>query len=117
MLPNQDAQKNTSTTMGVRRPCFRSNEVNCRTCLHSTPVEGGWQCERHEKTLSEADQRIGCEQHLYLPPLVPAVQVDAGDDWVDYEFPSGQRWRDVGLNKNTDTQTQTNPQMQTELQP
>ena len=92
-------------------------EVNCRTCLHSTPVEGGWQCERHEKTLSEADQRIGCEQHLYLPPLVPAVQVDAGDDWVDYEFPSGQRWRDGGLNKNTDTPTQTNPQMQKELQP
>ena len=30
---------------------------------------------------------------------------------------SGQRWRDVGLNKNTDTQTQTNPQMQKELQP
>ena len=28
MLPNQDTQKNTSTTMGVRRPCFRPNAAN-----------------------------------------------------------------------------------------
>jgi len=27
--------------------------------------------------------------------------VDAGHDWVDYEFPSGQRWRDAGLNKHS----------------
>ena len=28
MLPNQDAQKNTLTTMGVRRPCFRPDAAN-----------------------------------------------------------------------------------------
>ena len=78
----------------------RAAEVNCRTCLHSTPVEGGWHCDRHQKPLSEVDQRTGCEQHLYLPPLVPAAQVDAGEDWVDYEFPNGVRWRDAGLNKH-----------------
>ena len=78
----------------------RAAEVNCRTCLHSTPVEGGWQCDRHQKRLTEVDQRSGCEQHLYLPPLVPAAQVDAGGDWVDYEFPDGLRWRDAGLNKH-----------------
>ena len=78
----------------------RAAEVNCRTCLHSTPVEGGWHCDRHQKPLSEVDQRTGCEQHLYLPPLVPAAQVDAGEDWVDYQFSDGVRWRDAGLNKH-----------------
>ena len=78
----------------------RAAAVNCRTCLHSSPVEGGWHCDRHQKPLSEVDQRTGCEQHLYLPPLVPAAQVDAGDDWVDYEFSDGVRWRDAGLNKH-----------------
>ena len=78
----------------------RAAEINCRTCLHSTPVEGGWHCDRHQKPLSEVDQRTGCEQHLYLPPLVPAAQVDAGEDWVDYQFSDGVRWRDAGLNKH-----------------
>ena len=27
----------------------RAAEINCRTCLHSTPVEGGWHCDRHQK--------------------------------------------------------------------
>ena len=74
--------------------------INCRTCLHSTPVDGGWHCDRHQKRLTEVDQRSGCEQHLYLPTLVPATQVDAGDDWVDYEFTNGVRWRDAGLKKH-----------------
>ena len=78
----------------------RAAEINCRTCLHSTPVEGGWHCDRHQKPLSEVDQRTGCEQHLYLPPLVAAAQVDAGEDWVDYEFSGGVCWRDAGLNKH-----------------
>ena len=78
----------------------RAAAVNCRTCLHSSPVEGGWHCDRHQKPLSEVDQRTGCEQHLYLPPLVPAAQVDAGEDWVDYEFSGGVCWRDAGLNKH-----------------
>ena len=78
----------------------RAAAVNCRTCLHSSPVAGGWHCDRHQKPLSEVDQRTGCEQHLYLPPLVPAAQVDAGEDWVDYEFSGGVCWRDAGLNKH-----------------
>ena len=85
----------------------RAAEVNCRTCLHATPVEGGWHCARHGKTLSEADQRSGCDHHLYLPPLVPAAQVDAGPDWVEYQLASGQRWRDSGLNKHPNTPTES----------
>jgi len=79
-------------------------EVNCRTCLRSTPVEGGWHCELHQKPLSEREQSAACEQHLYLPPLVPAPQVDAGADWVEYQFPGGQRWRDTGFNKYAHSQ-------------
>lgn len=73
--------------------------VNCRTCLSSTPIEGGWWCERHERTLSEADQRAGCDQHLYLPDLVPEEQIDAGTDWVSYQLPGGGVWCDRGRHK------------------
>ena len=30
----------------------RPAERNCRTCLHSTPVDGGWICERWKRELS-----------------------------------------------------------------
>jgi hypothetical protein len=73
--------------------------VNCRTCLASTPVEGGWRCERHERLLSEADQRAGCDHHLYLPDLVLGEQIDAGTDWVSYQLPGGGVWCDRGRHK------------------
>lgn len=79
--------------------------VNCRTCLDATPVEGGWRCERHAKSLSETDQRRGCPSHLYLPPLVPGEQVDAGENWVEYRFADGTRWRDIGFDKFTNPAT------------
>ena len=77
-------------------------EINCRTCLHATPVEGAWHCARHNKSLTEVDQRIACAHHLYLPPLVPGRQVDAGEGWVEYEFADSVRWRDVGINKSAE---------------
>ena len=72
------------------RPATR----NCRTCLHSTPVEGGWICERWQRQLSSLEQRQGCPFHLFVPDLVPAEPVDAGDDWVAYRFADGRRWID-----------------------
>ena len=81
-------------------------EINCRTCLHASPIDGGWHCARHNKSLTEVDQRTACTHHLYLPPLVPGRQVDAGEGWVEYEFADGVRWRDVGLNKNTQPQSE-----------
>ena len=81
-------------------------EINCRTCLHATPIDGGWHCARHNKSLTEVNQRTACAHHLYLPPLVPGRQVDAGEGWVEYEFADGLRWRDVGLNKNTQPQSE-----------
>lgn len=68
---------------------------NCRTCLHSTPVEDGqWHCARFGKTLTHADQLAGCPAHLFIPALVPGEQLDAGDDWVSYRLPDGSVWRD-----------------------
>ena len=73
--------------------------VNCRTCIDATPVMGGWHCQRQDCSLTEADQRQACRRHLYLPPLVPAEQIDAGEDWVLYRCPDGSTWRDSGFNK------------------
>ena len=56
-----------------------------------------------ERPLSEADQRAGCAQHLYLPALVPGEQIDAGDGWVEYLFGEGLRWRDTGFDKVVST--------------
>ncbi|HHK74713.1 MAG TPA: oxidoreductase [Rhizobiales bacterium] len=69
-------------------------EFNCRTCLHATPVGGGWQCARHDRMLSAGKQRQGCASHLFIPDLVPGEQIDAGDDHVLYRMPDGTLWRD-----------------------
>ena len=69
-------------------------ERNCRTCLHSTPVPGGWHCARFDGALPAADQRQGCGHHLYIPDLVPGEQIDAGDDHVVYRRPDGSLWTD-----------------------
>ncbi len=70
---------------------------NCRTCIHSTPVENGtWHCARHSRPLSIADQASGCPNHLYLPGLVPGEQVDADEqaETVTYRLPEGRVWVD-----------------------
>jgi len=65
----------------------RVAEVNCRTCVHSTPErDGTWSCAKHGKTLTTKEQRAGCNSHLMRPDLVPyAKATDAGDDWVEYD--------------------------------
>lgn len=70
---------------------------NCRTCLHSDPVEGGkWRCARHQHELSRADQEQGCPNHLYLPSLVPGEQIDADErvETVTYQLRDGSTWID-----------------------
>ncbi|MBI4968207.1 MAG: PD-(D/E)XK nuclease family protein [Rhodospirillales bacterium] len=66
--------------------------TTCRSCLHSTPVVGGWHCARWDRPLSPADQRRTCERHLFIPDLVPGVVLDAGDDWVEYGLKAGGTW-------------------------
>lgn len=68
----------------------KAAEVNCRTCLHSTAKrDGTWHCAKHDKTLTTKEQRAGCGHHLFRPGLVPAEQVDAGPDWVEYRTERG----------------------------
>lgn len=72
-------------------------QSNCRTCLHASPVAGGdWHCGRFGRLVSNSDQLAGCPAHLFIPALVDGDQVDAGDDWVEYQMPDGTLWRDGG---------------------
>lgn len=61
-------------------------ESNCRTCCHSSPVENAaWKCEVKAQTLTTAQQRVGCSQHLMIPALVPyAEPIDGGENYVVY---------------------------------
>lgn len=67
---------------------------NCRTCLSADFRDGAVvHCTLHGRDLSYDEQQAGCEQHLYLPDLVPGEQVDAGERWVKYLLPTGE-WVD-----------------------
>jgi len=70
---------------------------NCRTCLHSSPVEEGkWHCARHNQALSYEEQQAGCPHHLYLPALVDGEQIDVDEvaETVTYKRPDGSIWVD-----------------------
>lgn len=67
-------------------------EGSCRTCLHATPVDGGWHCARWDRMLGPTEQRQGCTRHLYIPDLVPGEVLDAGEDWVEYRMRQGGTW-------------------------
>jgi hypothetical protein len=64
----------------------------CRSCLHSTPVEGGWHCARWDQPLDGDTQRYACARHLFIPDLVPGEVADAGDDHVVYAMRDGTTW-------------------------
>lgn len=73
-------------------------EVNCRTCAHSTPdmdgTAGAWRCDRKSTALTDAQQRKGCESHLYIPVFLQrfAEPVDADRDAVTYQTPDGKQF-------------------------
>ena len=51
-------------------------DVNCRTCVHSTPETDGdarWSCALHGKDLTVEEQREGCSQHLHIPSLLGRI--------------------------------------------
>lgn len=63
--------------------------VNCRTCLHASPVAAGqWHCARHDRVIPESVQKSGCEQHLYNPYLLEqfAEVSDSGESWIRYRL-------------------------------
>ncbi|WP_419831793.1 hypothetical protein [Endozoicomonas atrinae] len=65
--------------------------VNCRTCMHSTPIaDGEWHCVRHDQEIPVSVQKSGCELHLYNPFLLEqfAEPVDSGEYWIRYRLKS-----------------------------
>ena len=67
--------------------CFGSKttqEVNCRTCAHSTVKEDGtWRCERHDADGIPVEfQQQGCESHVLHPDLVPWKMKEGRDQWT-----------------------------------
>jgi hypothetical protein len=66
--------------------------ITCRSCLHATPVEGGWHCARFDKLLDRDVQRRACPKHLFIPDLVPGEVIDAGEDHVVYRMANGTQW-------------------------
>jgi len=68
---------------------------SCRTCLHSTPLKtGGWKCELHKTDLDMDAQIKGCENHLFVPDLIPGEQINSGPNWVEYSLRGGVVWID-----------------------
>lgn len=56
-----------------------TEEVNCRTCAHSTPTEDSqWLCARNENEPIPVDwQHQGCDQHVLHPDLVPWTRAES----------------------------------------
>jgi len=81
--------------------CHRNElpAVNCRTCVHATPEldgDGRWSCAKWGADIPVEAQRVGCEQHRYIPALVTvARQVDASeqDGWIEYRTSNGVTFR------------------------
>lgn len=55
--------------------------MNCRTCIHSTPIPGGhWHCGRWQEAVPLDVQPQGCEEHRFIPPMITfADPVDVTD--------------------------------------
>jgi len=73
--------------------------LNCRTCLHSTPLLDGdaaWTCARWAKPLLADEQRAACPSHLFIPGLVPGEQIDVDEqaETVTYRLANGDLWVD-----------------------
>lgn len=60
-------------------------EVNCRTCVHSTPgPAGSWLCAKGNTV--EIVKQSGCELHLFNPYILNVVRVVSGDtaeNWLE----------------------------------
>lgn len=68
--------------------CFKRRlpERNCRTCLHSSPVEEGrWHCAKHDDTIPSDAQRQHHKCHRFIPSLLPYEQTDVDGDNIIYE--------------------------------
>ncbi len=78
--------------------------VNCRNCRHSCPIIDGngarWCCRRVNKIIPHDIQVQGCENHNFIPDLVPAemIKIHHEFDAVEYRTKKGTRFFNGPLN-------------------
>lgn len=72
-------------------------ERNCRTCLHSTPVDrtrkdgtGVWECAVDKWGITAKGERIPCESYLFHPDLLrfslgEVIDASRDGDWIKYD--------------------------------
>lgn len=64
-------------------------EKNCRTCIHSTPLEqGGWNCEKKGYGVPQ-DKGMVCQNHRYIPMLFPNLEYTHVDENENVFYRSG----------------------------
>lgn len=94
---NKEAPPRVSSTPGAEECRFcpmqgichlnEVPEVNCRTCWHATPVEGGtWVCERGNQKCIDDSPEGGCAEHLFNPYMLNVTQIVRGDlreNWIE----------------------------------
>ena len=65
-------------------------EVNCRTCVHATPIKDGqWRCEKERPAIED---QSGCRDHLFNPNLLNIAELVDGDTeegWLDLRLRGG----------------------------
>lgn len=84
-------------------------ERNCRTCTHSTPSGLGlWTCDVDSaglggvaQAINMHRQRLGCDKHRFVPPIINAQVTKVGFDpldgeFVEYQTADGEQLRDRG---------------------
>ena len=55
-------------------------DINCRTCIHSAPVEDAkWHCVFHNVEITKAQQLQGCGSHIFNPHLLTGSEVVDGN--------------------------------------
>ena len=90
--------------------CFGEQvaQVNCRTWAHITPkTNGTWFCEFHKKTLTNKEQRSGCNKHVFIPALIPfgtVTDMDQEANTITYKTEGGTQF--INANENDWSQYQ-----------
>lgn len=76
--------------------------VNCRTCIHSTPTQTGeWLCENYDSLIPDDWMPTGCAEHRYIPMLFPSLEQTEAEETelatnVFYRGRSGETWVNNG---------------------
>ena len=92
-LSEKDWRLKNETT--VYREVYLGNRlptsVNCRNCTSSKAITESngavWWCFRHNKNLALDEQKNGCQDHLWMPVLVPADHLpdQSTEDKIAYQ--------------------------------